>query len=158
MRLEQWLGIRDNAGMQWTASGDPPQQDSVDESTNTTSYLMVLQSNGLSRYHTVEGMLGEDNLLYGTLTGRPVKFWPDYTATIREKTGQRYAVAPGLATTVKIHRSQRSRIGISKVPVHRNGDRFSAAGGWTKPCPRAGTLGQMHVGTAAIEDCCGVTR
>jgi hypothetical protein len=148
--------------MQWTASGDPTQQDSVDESTNTTnttSYLMVLQSNKLWRYHTVEGTLGEDNLLNGTLTGRPVKFWPHYTATTREKTGQRYAVAPGLATTVKIHRSQRSRIGISKVPVHRNGDLFSAAGGWTKPCPeRAGTLGQMHEGTAAIEDCCGVTR
>jgi hypothetical protein len=64
----------------------------VDESSNTTSYLMVLQSNGLLRYHTVEGTLGEDNLLYGTLTGRPVKFWPHYTATIREKTGQRCAV------------------------------------------------------------------
>jgi hypothetical protein len=35
----------------------------VDESSNTTSYLMVLQSNGLLRYHTVEGTLGEDNLL-----------------------------------------------------------------------------------------------
>ena len=52
------LGIRDKAGMQWTASGDPTQQDCVDESTNTTSYLMVLQSNGLLRYHTVGGHVG----------------------------------------------------------------------------------------------------
>jgi hypothetical protein len=40
------IGIRDKAGMQWTASGDPTQEDCVDESTNTTSYLVVLQSNG----------------------------------------------------------------------------------------------------------------
>ena len=87
------IGIRDVAGMQWTASGDPTQEDCIDESTNTTSYLVVLQSNGLLRYHTVEGPLGEDNMLYGTMIGRPVKYWPHYTATIREtKTGQRYAV------------------------------------------------------------------
>src|SRR5215470_10252967 len=87
------LGIQDKAGMQWLASGDPTQEDCVDESTNTTSYLMVLQANGLLRYYTVEGPLGEDNMLWGTLTGRPVKNWPHYTAIIREKkTGQRYAV------------------------------------------------------------------
>jgi hypothetical protein len=95
------LGIHDKAGMQWTASGDPTQQDCVDESTNTTRYLMVLQANGLLRYHTVEGPLREDKLRYEPLIGRPVKYWPHYTATVREKTGQRYAVAPGLATTVK---------------------------------------------------------
>jgi hypothetical protein len=87
------IGIRDVAGMQWLASGDPTQEDCVDESTNTTSYLMVLQANGLLRYYTVEGPLGEDNMLWGTLTGRPVKNWPHYTAIKREKkTGQRYAV------------------------------------------------------------------
>ena len=87
------IGIRDKAGMQWTASGDPTQEDCVDESTNTTSFLMVLQSNGLLHYHTVEGPLGEDNMLYGTLIGRPVKYWPHYTAIIREtKTSQRWAV------------------------------------------------------------------
>ena len=35
------IGIRDVAGMQWLASGDPTQEDCVDESTSTTSYLMV---------------------------------------------------------------------------------------------------------------------
>ena len=92
------LGIQDKAGMQWLASGDPTQEDCVDESTNTTSYLMVLQANGLLRYHTVEGPLGEDNMLYGTMIGRPVKYWPHYTATIREtKTGQRWAVDSWIA-------------------------------------------------------------
>jgi hypothetical protein len=32
------LGIKDRAGMQFTASGNPTQQDCVDEATNTTSY------------------------------------------------------------------------------------------------------------------------
>jgi hypothetical protein len=87
------IGIRDKPGMQWLASGDPTQEDCVDESTNTTSFLMVLQSNGLLRYHTVQGPLGEDNMLYGTMIGRPVKYWPHYTATIMEtKTSQRWAV------------------------------------------------------------------
>jgi hypothetical protein len=92
------LGIDDKAGMQWTASGDPTQEDCIDESTNTTSYLMVLQANGLLHYHTVEGPLGEDNMLYGTLIGRPVKYWPHYTAILREtKTGQRWAVDSWIA-------------------------------------------------------------
>jgi hypothetical protein len=87
------IGIKDKAGMQWTASGDPTQEDCVDESTNTTSFLTVLQSNNLLRYHIVQGPLGEDNMLYGTLIGRPVKYWPHYTAIILEtKTGQRWAV------------------------------------------------------------------
>jgi hypothetical protein len=87
------IGIKDKAGMQWTASGDPTQEDCIDESTNTTSFLTVLQSNNLLRYHIVQGPLGEDNMLYGTLIGRPVKYWPHYTAIILEtKTGQRWAV------------------------------------------------------------------
>lgn len=31
---------------------------------------MVLQANGLLRYYTVEGPLGEDNMLWGTPTGK----------------------------------------------------------------------------------------
>jgi len=87
------IGIKDKAGMQWSASGDPTQEDCIDESTNTTSFLMVLQSNGLLHYHTVQGPLGEDNMLYGTMIGKPVKYWPHYTAIVKEiKTGQRWAV------------------------------------------------------------------
>ena len=94
------IGINDKAGMQWSASGDATQEDCVDDSTNTTSFLMVLQSNGLLRYHTVQGPLGEDNMLYGTLIGRPVKYWPHYTAIIKEKkTGQRWAVDAWIGDT-----------------------------------------------------------
>lgn len=61
---------------------------------------MVLQSNGLLRYHIVQGPLGEDNMLYGTLIGRPVKYWPHYTAIIKEtKTGQRWAVDAWIGDT-----------------------------------------------------------
>src|SRR5262249_31060487 len=39
------------------------------------------------------GPVGEDNMLHGMLIGRPVKYWPHYTAIILEtKTGQRWAV------------------------------------------------------------------
>jgi hypothetical protein len=94
------IGINDKAGMQWSASGDPTQQDCVDVSTNTTSFLMVLQSNGLLHYHTVQGALGEDSMLYGTLIGRPVKYWPHYTAIIKEtKNDQRWAVDAWIGDT-----------------------------------------------------------
>jgi len=33
------IGINDKADMQWSASGDATQEDCVDDSTNTTSFL-----------------------------------------------------------------------------------------------------------------------
>ena len=87
------LGIKDVAGMQFTASGDPSQQDCVDEATNTTSYLLVLQSNGLLKHHTVGGTMSKENLARGLVTLNPVKYWPHFTAVLKEeKTGQKYAV------------------------------------------------------------------
>jgi hypothetical protein len=35
------LGIKDRAGMEFGSTGDPTQQDCVDEATNTTSYLLM---------------------------------------------------------------------------------------------------------------------
>jgi hypothetical protein len=43
----------DRPGMDFRASGDPTQQDCVDEATNTTSYLMFLHGRGLIKKHTV---------------------------------------------------------------------------------------------------------
>jgi hypothetical protein len=87
------LGIKDIAGMQFTASGDPSQQDCVDEATNTTSYLLVLQSNGLIKHHTVGGTMSKENLARGLATLNPVKYWPHFTAVLIEnKSGQKYAV------------------------------------------------------------------
>ena len=87
------LGIKDRPGMQWAAAGRPSQQDCVDEATNTTSYLLVLQANGLIKQHTVERTMSKDKLVKGILTLRPVKYWPHFAAVLQEKaTGQKWAV------------------------------------------------------------------
>jgi hypothetical protein len=87
------IGIEDRAGMQFTAANNPTQQDCVDEATNTTSYLLVLQTNGLLKHHTVEGTMYKQNLARGLATLNPVKYWPHFAAVLKEKgSGQRYAV------------------------------------------------------------------
>ena len=87
------LNIHDKAGMQFSASGDPTQEDCVDESTNTTSFLLVMQSNGLLKYHTVGGTMSKENMARGLATLNPVRYWPHFTAVLIEnKTGQKYAV------------------------------------------------------------------
>jgi hypothetical protein len=87
------LGIKDKAGMQFTASGDASQMDCVDEATNTTSYLLVLKANGLIRQHTVEGTMSKENLAKGIVKLNPVQYWPHWTAVLKEnKSGQKYAV------------------------------------------------------------------
>jgi hypothetical protein len=87
-RVGKTLGTdKDRAGMDFAASGDPTQQDCVDESTNTTSYLLVLQNNGLLNHHTVGTPFSKDQLWRG------VEGWTHWTAVIREtKTSQRWAV------------------------------------------------------------------
>lgn len=78
---------KDRAGMEFGGSGDPTQQDCVDESTNTTSYLLVLQNNGLLKHHTVGTPFSKDQLWRG------VSGWTHWTAVIKEtKTEQRWAV------------------------------------------------------------------
>jgi len=73
----------------------------VDEATNTTSFLLVLQAHGLIKYHTVGTPFSKEALIWATLHGDiwatlhgdPVKYWPHWTAVIQENaTGQRYAV------------------------------------------------------------------
>jgi hypothetical protein len=79
--------------MQFTASGDPTQEDCVDVATNTTSYLLVMQANGMLKYHTVEGTMSKENLARGMASLNPVKYWPHWSAIIKDKqTGQKYAV------------------------------------------------------------------
>jgi hypothetical protein len=92
-RVGAKLGINDRAGMDYMGSGDPTQEDCVDEATNTTSFLLELQSHNLLKYHTVQIPFSKEALLKGILQGDPIKYWPHWTAVIEEKgTGQRYAV------------------------------------------------------------------
>ena len=76
-------------GRAWTspAGGDPTQQDCVDEATNTTSYPLILERNGLLRHHSVGTPFSKENLLRG------VAGWPHWTAVLKDKaSGQRWAV------------------------------------------------------------------
>jgi len=87
------LGLKDQPGMSFRSSGDSSQQDCVDEATNTTSYLLVLESNGLLKHHTVKIPIAKGNMIKGMLRGKPVEYWPHWAAVLEEKkTGQRYAV------------------------------------------------------------------
>jgi hypothetical protein len=73
----------DRPSMDFLGSGDPSQEDCVDEATNTTSFLMVLQRNGLLRHHTVERPFAKDD----------VSHWTHWAAVIREKeSGERFAI------------------------------------------------------------------
>lgn len=77
----------DRPGMDFAASGDPTQQDCVDEATNTTSYLLVLANNGLLKHHTVGVPFARENYLRG------IAGWTHWTAVLNEKgTGQGWAV------------------------------------------------------------------
>ena len=93
VKIGNKLGIKDRAGMQFSASGDPTQLDCVDVATNTTSYLLVMKENGLLKHHTVEGTMSKENLAKGFAQLDPVKYWPHWSAVIKDKTtGQKWAV------------------------------------------------------------------
>lgn len=82
--MERYAGEKigtkdDRPGMEYNGSGDPTQQDCVDEATNTTSYLLILQRNGLLKYHTVGRPFARGNILLG------VSNWPHWTAVLFEK-------------------------------------------------------------------------
>ncbi len=78
---------KDRPGMDFVASGDPTQQDCVDEATNTTAYLLVLKHNGLLKHHTVGTPFAKDQLWRG------VSGWTHWTAVLKENEGgQTYAV------------------------------------------------------------------
>lgn len=85
-RVGEAIGTKaDRAGMDFAASGDPTQQDCVDESTNTTSYLLMLQANGLLRHHTVGRPFAKDQLWRG------VAGWTHWTAVLEETAGSETA-------------------------------------------------------------------
>ena len=80
-RLEQIAGKQDGTGGDIRGTfrniGDD-QLDCVDESTNTTIFLSLMQTEGLARFHTVEGPAVRLPLIHA---GR----WPHQTGVIREK-------------------------------------------------------------------------
>lgn len=91
--MEKYVGQKigtsaDRPGMDFEASGDPTQQDCVDEATNSTSYMLVLQNNGLLKYHTVGRPFSKGNVLIGGIAN-----WPHWTAVLLENDNkQKWAV------------------------------------------------------------------
>jgi len=76
---------RDRPGLDLMGSGDRHQQDCVDEATNTTSYMLVMERYGMLRHHTVVRPMAKGNMILGK--------WPHWGAMIEERaTGQKYAV------------------------------------------------------------------
>ena len=77
----------DRPGDDFFGGGDPTQMDCVDVATNLTSYLLVLDSNGLIKHHTVGSVYVKEDLRKG-FSG-----WTHYAATLVERgTKQKYAV------------------------------------------------------------------
>lgn len=78
----------DRPGMEFTGSGDPTQQDCVDEATNTTSYMLMLDQAGLLKHHTVGRPFSKGNVLVGGISQ-----WPHWTGVLFEKgNNQKWAV------------------------------------------------------------------
>jgi hypothetical protein len=79
-RVGNVIGTKDDRpGMDFAGPGDKTQQDCVDEATNTTSYLNVLDYAGLIKHHTVGIPFAKDNYLRG------ISGWTHWTAVIVEK-------------------------------------------------------------------------
>lgn len=88
--IEEIVGRRigtaaDKGGLAYIAAGDATQQDCIDESTNTTSYLLLLAEAGLLRYHRVAQPASRGVFLDFR--------WYHQTAVIAEReSGQEYVV------------------------------------------------------------------
>ncbi|HET7410895.1 MAG TPA: hypothetical protein VFJ13_11920 [Paracoccaceae bacterium] len=76
---------RDRGLLHTAGSGDPGQLDCIDETANTTSYLLVMERARLLRHHSVR----KPALRGALIDGR----WPHFTAVVTEQaTGVDYAV------------------------------------------------------------------
>lgn len=76
---------RDRPGLDLLGSGDRHQQDCVDEATNTTSYLMVMERYAMLRHHKVVRPMAKGNMIMGT--------WVHWGAMVEEKaTARKFAI------------------------------------------------------------------
>ena len=88
-RVGDAIGTKDDRpGMDFAASGDPTQQDCVDEATNTTSYMNVLADAGLIHFHEVGVPFAKENYLRG------ISGWTHWTAVLIEKPFSGIAAKP----------------------------------------------------------------
>ncbi len=83
-RAGQAIGVRDTAKSTLAQSGRTGQMDCIDESTNTRTVMLYLQSRGLIRHHRVESNVSRGFFADGR--------YPHSTAVLSEKGGRRWAV------------------------------------------------------------------
>lgn len=78
------IGTADDRPGTFAGIGAAGQMDCIDESTNTTNYLRMLQDDGLLRHHEVQDRSTRGFFLFG---------WPHTSAVVRESaSGRLYAV------------------------------------------------------------------
>ncbi|MEQ1954467.1 hypothetical protein [Mesorhizobium sp. CN2-181] len=78
------IGIRDRAKGEFAGARERGQMDCIDESTNTTSLLELLESRGLLLHHTVQRKVSR-----GFFIDRR---YPHFAAVIADRTGERWVV------------------------------------------------------------------
>lgn len=83
-RSTQKIGIKDEPKSDITQSGRMGQMDCIDESTNSRTVLLYLQSRGLLKHHSVLGNVSRGFFADGR--------YPHSTAVVQEKGGQKWAV------------------------------------------------------------------
>lgn len=83
-RAAKTIGVRDEGKSDITESGRRGQMDCIDESTNTRSLLVYLDSHKLLRHHKVLRNVSRGMLVDGR--------YPHSTAVLRDPAGQKWAV------------------------------------------------------------------
>jgi hypothetical protein len=127
----------DRTSIDLRGSGDPTQLDCVDEATNTTSYLLVLDRHGLIKHHAVDRPLAKDSLTR----------WTHWAAVIREKeSGERFAIDSGTGPN-------------GENPTVQAAASFYVPDSYADNAPPERGLGNVDVnGTATAQDPGGLTR
>lgn len=84
-------GVKDDrVSIDFSGAGDPGQLDCVDEATNSTSFLLILGTYGMVRFHRIRKPLWKGGVLR----------WTHYMAIVVDtKTGVDYAIDSGVTKT-----------------------------------------------------------
>lgn len=83
-RSTQAIGVSDKPKSDITQSGRLGQMDCIDESTNSRTIMLYLQSRGLLKHHSVQSNVSRGFFADGR--------YPHSTAVLKEKTGARWAI------------------------------------------------------------------
>jgi hypothetical protein len=83
-RVSRAIGVKDRAKGDLGGSHERGQMDCIDESTNTTSLLKLLEARGLLKHHTVQRKTSRGFFADGR--------YPHFTAVIADRAGEKWVV------------------------------------------------------------------